>query len=50
MLSSYGIPVGFTRPIGAAKDLAESRVIQLDVTPDVVLEFGNKSIKNFLGV
>ena len=50
LLRSYGIPVGFTRPIGAAKDLAESRVIQLDVTPDVVLEFGNKSIKSFLGV
>ena len=50
LLERYGIPYGFTRPLGAAKDLAESAKVDLAVTPSFILDFGQKSLKNFLGV
>jgi len=50
LLERYGVPYGFTRPLGAAKDLAESTKVDLVVTPSFILDFGQKSIKNFLGV
>ncbi len=50
LLERYGIPYGFTRPLGSSKDLAESTKVDLAVTPSFILDFGQKSIKNFLGV
>jgi len=51
LLRRFGVPVGFTRPSGASKDLAESiHLDEMPVTPDFLLEFGQKSISSFLGV
>tara|TARA_Y100000310_G_C20703221_1_gene832066 strand:- start:11389 stop:12288 length:900 start_codon:yes stop_codon:yes gene_type:complete len=51
LLRKYGVPVGFTRPSGASKDLAEVvRLDEMPVTPDFLLEFGSRSISSFLGV
>jgi len=50
MLEEYGFAVSLTKPPGAAKDLAEARSLNLEVTPTYVLKFSQKSISQFLGV
>ena len=51
LLRKYGVPTGLTRPPGASKDLAESVTLtELPVTPDFVLDFGKRSLQDFLGV
>jgi len=51
LLRKYGIPVGLTRPSGASKDLAEAvRLDDMPVTPEFLLDFGQRSLNSFLGV